>query len=105
MRTTGVGFIGTYQWQHPSKIPSGLHVKGSLRDENKNDGHNVYLRIKVEGYPWGEIRGVQKKQVKIDRVFSDGAVLKTNNVRMHACIDRGSLRPDYCSKERLYSRR
>ncbi|MER5205113.1 hypothetical protein [Streptomyces sp. NPDC002825] len=105
MRTPGVGFVGTYQWQAANKVPSGLHVKGELRDENINDGHNVYLRVKVEGYSWGQVTGVQRKRVKIDKVFSDGAVLRTNMVRMHACIDRGSLRPDYCSPERLFERR
>ncbi|MEX0172424.1 hypothetical protein MRBLMG1_005143 [Streptomyces sp. LMG1-1-1.1] len=105
MRTPGVGFVGTYQWQPTTKIPSGLHVKGTLRDENNDDGHNVYLRIRVEGYAWGHLTGVQRRHIKVDKVFSDGAVLKTKQVRMHACIDRGSLRPDYCSPERLFSRK
>ncbi|MFE0651885.1 hypothetical protein ACFVZH_25185 [Streptomyces sp. NPDC059534] len=105
MRMPGVGFVGTYRWQPTNKVPSGLHVKGELRDENKDDGHNVYLRTKVEGYPWGHLTGVQKKRIKVDKVFYDGAVLKTKEVWMHACIDRGSLRPDYCSPERLFSRR
>ncbi|MFD9049845.1 hypothetical protein ACWGET_05285 [Streptomyces zaomyceticus] len=104
MTTPGVAFIGTYQWQPTTKVPSGLHVKGQLRDEDKNDGHNVYLRTKVEGYQWGHLKGVQKKHIKVDKVFYDGAVLKTKEVWMHACIDRGSLRPDYCSPERLFSR-
>lgn len=37
MTTPGVAFIGTYQWQPTTKVPSGLHVKGKLRDESKND--------------------------------------------------------------------
>ncbi|WP_435974929.1 hypothetical protein [Streptomyces sp. Qhu_M48] len=104
METPGVSFVGTYAWQPTSKVPSGLHVKGKLRDASRNDGHNVYLRIKIEGYAWGHVKGVQRKNVKVDKVFYDGAVLKTKKVRMHACIDRGSLRPDYCSPERLFSR-
>ena len=105
MQTPGVAFVGTYAWQPTTKVPSGLHVKGKLRDEIGNDGHNVYLRVKVEGYAWGHLKGVQKTYVKVDKVFFDGAVLKTKKVRMHACIDRGSLRPDHCSPERLFSRK
>ncbi|MER5307115.1 hypothetical protein ABT034_04845 [Streptomyces sp. NPDC002773] len=105
MKTSGVAFKGTYQWQPTTKIPSGLHVKGKLRDDNTNDGHNVYLRVKVEGYAWGKLKGVQRSTIKVDKVFSDGAVLKTKEVRMHACVDRGSLRPDHCSPERVFSRK
>ncbi|MDV9189957.1 hypothetical protein R6L23_17355 [Streptomyces sp. SR27] len=104
MTTPGVAFKGTYQWQPTTKVPSGLHVKGELADTNKDDGHNVYLRVKVEDYPWGHLTGVQKKRVKVDKVYYDGAVLKTKKVRMHACLDRGSLRPDHCSPEQLFSR-
>ncbi|MBX9423973.1 MULTISPECIES: hypothetical protein [Streptomyces] len=105
MTAPGVAFKGTYQWQPTTKIPSGLHVKGKLRDESKNDGHNVYLRVKVEGYAWGRLKGAQGKSVTVNEVFYDGAVLKTKEVRIHACVDRGSLRPDFCSPERLFSRK
>ncbi|WP_190155273.1 hypothetical protein [Streptomyces litmocidini] len=105
MKTQGAAFVGTYQWDPANKVPSGLHVKGLLRDEVDNDGHNVYLRVKVEAYPWGEVRGVQRKDIRIDRVFSDGAVLKTKEIRMQVCLDRGSFRPDNCSRERLFARR
>ncbi|KQX49631.1 hypothetical protein ASE09_20890 [Streptomyces sp. Root66D1] len=64
----------------------------------------MYIRVKVEGYPWGRVKGVQRKTIRVDKVFYDGAVLKTKEVRMHVCLDRGSLRPDTCSEERLYSR-
>ncbi|GEB61322.1 hypothetical protein [Streptomyces gardneri] len=105
MTDPGVAFVGTYQWQPASKVPSGLHMKGELRDTSHGDGHNVYLRTRVEGYPWGRIKGVQRKNVKVDEVFFDGAVLKTKEVRLQVCRDRGSLRPDNCSPERLFSRR
>ncbi|WP_405855732.1 hypothetical protein OG361_21055 [Streptomyces sp. NBC_00090] len=101
----GVVFAGTYQWQSTNKVPSGLHVKGELRDDAHEDGHNVYLRTRVESYPWGRIPGTQRKNVKVDKVFFDGAVLKTKEVRLQVCRDRGSLRPDNCSPERLFSRR
>ncbi|ALO09824.1 hypothetical protein AQF52_4230 [Streptomyces venezuelae] len=105
MTDPGVALVGTYQWQSTSKVPSGLHVKGELKDDDPDDGHNVYLRTRVEGYPWGRIKGVQRKNVKVDEVFFDGAVLKTKEVRLQVCRDRGSLRPDNCSPERLFSRR
>ncbi|MFB7586728.1 hypothetical protein [Streptomyces sp. NPDC056169] len=105
MSTPGVAFVGTYQWQPTSKVPSGLHVKGELRDKDSGDGHNVYLRVKVEKYAWGHLKGVQGRDIKVDKVYYDGAVLKTKEVRMQVCRDRGSLRPDNCSPEQLYSRR
>ncbi|WP_306326271.1 hypothetical protein [Streptomyces venezuelae] len=105
MRTPGAEFDGSYQWQPTTKVPSGLHVTGKLKDMVSNDGHNVYLRVRVEGYEWGQVKGVQKKHVKIDKVFADGAVLKTKEVRMQVCLDRGSLRPDGCSGERLFVRK
>ncbi|MER7912719.1 hypothetical protein [Streptomyces sp. NPDC096068] len=105
LRTPGAALIGTYQWQSTSKAPSGLHVKGALRDEAPRDGHNSYLRYKVEGYSWRQITGVQRKSIKVDKVFYDGAVLKTKEVRLQVCLDRGSFRPDSCSTERLFTRR
>ncbi|MFE6460737.1 hypothetical protein [Streptomyces cinereoruber] len=105
LRTPGAALVGTYQWQSTSKVPSGLHVKGSLRDEAPNDGHNIYLRYKVEGYSWSQIKGVQRKSIKVDKIFYDGAVLKTKEVRLQVCLDRGSFRPDRCSTEQLFARR
>ncbi|MFE1908004.1 hypothetical protein ACFW96_30715 [Streptomyces gardneri] len=105
MKSSGVEFVGTYQWQPTTQVPSGLHLKGELRDKNSDDGHNVYLRVQVERYAWSRLKGVQKKNVKVDEVYHDGAVLKTKEVRMEVCRDRGSLRPDNCSPERLFSRR
>ncbi|MFF8833852.1 hypothetical protein [Streptomyces sp. NPDC015130] len=105
MTDPGVEFVGTYQWESASKVPSGLHVKGELKDSSPEDGHNVYLRSKVAGYPWGRIKGVQRKNIKVNEVFFDGAVLKTRDVRLQVCRDRGSLRPDNCSPERLFTRR
>ncbi|MFF5390479.1 MULTISPECIES: hypothetical protein [unclassified Streptomyces] len=105
LRTPGAALVGTYQWQPTSKAPSGLHVKGTLRDEAPNDGHNVYLRSKVEGYSWRQLKGVQRKSIKVDKVFYDGAVLKTKEVRLQVCLDRGSFRPDSCSTEQLFARR
>ncbi|MFE5912717.1 hypothetical protein ACFQ6B_27035 [Streptomyces wedmorensis] len=97
-------FQGTYQWQPTTIVPSGLHVRGQLRDTLVDDGHNVYLRTRVEGYAWSEIKGVQRKSVKIDKILADGAVLKTKEVRMQACLDRGALRPDSCSGQRFIVR-
>ncbi|MEU7120397.1 hypothetical protein [Streptomyces zaomyceticus] len=80
-------------------------MKGRLRDENDKDGHNVYLRVKVEGYEWSHLMGVQRKHIKVDKVFADGAVRRTKEVRMQVCLDRGTLRPDNCSGERLFARK
>ncbi|MFD6363215.1 hypothetical protein ACH4MA_16395 [Streptomyces roseolus] len=105
LNTSGASFKGAWAWQSPKRIPSGLHVKGTLKDEKPRDGHNVYLRLRVYSYPWGEIRGVQGKSVKVDKVLSDGAVLVTKEVRLHLCRDRGSLRPDNCTPLQVFKRK
>ncbi|MFI8421875.1 hypothetical protein [Streptomyces sp. NPDC085479] len=105
LTTSGASFKGRWAWQSKKIVPSGLHVQGVLKDEKPNDGHNVYLRLRVYSYPWGEIRGVQRKAVTVDKVLSDGAVLVTKEVRMHLCRDRGSLRPDNCTPLRLFKRK
>ncbi len=104
MTTTGARFFGKYQWQPKDRVPSGLHVDGVLRDDKGDDGHNVYLQVKVEGYAWGRHNGVQRKDTRVNEVYRDGAVLVTDEVRVKVCRDRGSLRPDNCSPSRVFTR-
>ncbi|GGR42387.1 hypothetical protein [Streptomyces roseolus] len=104
MRSAGVFFQGDYKWEPKFVHRGGFHVVGDLKDADSDDGHNVYLRAKVEAYDWTRVKGVQKKTVHVDHVFFDGAMLETNQAKIQACRDRGSLRPDNCSKLREFLR-
>ncbi|MEV6198367.1 hypothetical protein AB0M64_00150 [Streptomyces sp. NPDC051771] len=104
MRSAGVFFQGDYKWERKFVHRGGFHVVGNLKDTDAGDGHNVYLRAKVEAYDWTRVKGVQKKTVHVDHVFFDGAMLETNQAKIQACRDRGSLRPDNCSKLREFLR-
>ncbi|MFB7937496.1 hypothetical protein ACWENA_28085 [Streptomyces sp. NPDC004779] len=104
MRSAGVFFKGSYKWEPKFVHRGGFHIDGDLEDTDPDDGHNVYLRARVEAYDWTRVKGVQKKSVHVDHVFFDGAVLETQDARIQACRDRGSLRPDNCSKLREFHR-
>ncbi|MFF6790405.1 hypothetical protein ACFY9C_15170 [Streptomyces filamentosus] len=104
MSTRGVSFVGEYQWEPKFVRKGGFHVRGDLNDAHHGDGHNVYLRARVEAYDWTRLKGVQKKSVHIDHVFFDGAMLETQEAKIQACRDRGSLRPDNCSHLREFRR-
>ncbi|MEU7026771.1 hypothetical protein AB0A60_08765 [Streptomyces sp. NPDC046275] len=105
LHAVGVQFgKGSYQFEPKSRNHGGFHFRGVLSDLMPNDGHNVYVEVKVEAYDWNRFKGTQKKSVTIDRVVWDGAAQYTSEARIRACRDRGSLRPDNCSPTRHYRR-
>ncbi|WP_234312277.1 hypothetical protein [Streptomyces griseus] len=104
MHSTGVQFKGSYKWEPKFVHRGGFHIDGTLEDSEPDDGHNVYLRARVEAYGWTRVKGVQKKTIHVNHVFFDGAVLETTEAEIQACRDRGSLRPDNCSKLRKFAR-
>ncbi|MFE4618050.1 hypothetical protein ACFRJ7_18290 [Streptomyces sp. NPDC056747] len=105
MTTTGAEFKGSYTWEPQLQKHGGLRVKGKLKDASNGDGHNVYLRGKVKGYSWIRIKGTQRETVPLDYTFYDGALLLTGQVELQTCRDRGSLRPDNCSANKVFTRR
>ncbi|MER5708886.1 hypothetical protein [Streptomyces sp. NPDC002122] len=105
MKTTGAKFTGRYMWEPQLQKHGGLRVKGNLKDASTDDGHNVYLRARVKGHSWIHIKGTQGKTVPIDYTFYDGALLLTGQVELQTCRDRGSLRPDNCSTNKVFTRR
>ncbi|MFB7605648.1 hypothetical protein [Streptomyces gardneri] len=105
MTTTGAEFKGSYMWEPQLQKHGGLRAQGNLKDTSNGDGHNVYLRARVKGHPWMRIKGVQRKAIPIDYTFYDGAQLLTNQVELQTCRDRGSLRPDNCSANKVFTRR
>nr|WP_203605485.1 hypothetical protein [Streptomyces sp. SID8014] len=76
----------------------GFGFKVDLQDDNAADGHNVYVQARVEGYSWRRFNGQQKKTVRIQKEVYDGAALYVSNAWIRACRDRGSLRPDNCTR-------
>ncbi|MEU5214646.1 hypothetical protein AB0G79_00380 [Streptomyces sp. NPDC020807] len=104
MTTTGASFDGSYMWEPKLKEHGGFRVKGYLADVEGDDGHNVYIRARVEGYSWVEVRGTQRRAVPINEVFYDGAALVTKYAEIQVCRDRGALRPDNCSRLRKFRR-
>ncbi|MFI1810883.1 hypothetical protein ACH414_11185 [Streptomyces sp. NPDC020422] len=94
-----------YRWEPKDSNHGGFHFKGDLVDSLPNDGHNVYLQVKVQGYGWSRFNGVQRKTVHLDQVVYDGAALYSTQAWIRTCRDRGSLRPDNCSPELSYKRK
>ncbi|WP_232542735.1 hypothetical protein [Streptomyces sp. QHH-9511] len=94
-----------YLWEPKGRNHGGFHFRGHLNDSKPNDGHNVYVEVRVEGYDWNRFKGVQKKKVSLDKVVWDGAAQYTSLAEMRACRDRGTLRPDNCSDPRTFSRK
>lgn len=105
LKDSGVEFHhGAYVWEPKERNHGGFHFKGTLADDWPNDGHNVYVEVKVEGYDWNRFKGVQKKEVALDKLVYDGAALYTSEAWLRACRDRGTLRPDNCADTKHYKR-
>ncbi|MBT2441099.1 hypothetical protein J7E93_13460 [Streptomyces sp. ISL-36] len=103
--TPGVHFTGVeYKWEPKGQNHGGYHFRGDLKDLEPNDGHNVYVEVKVEGYDWNRFKGVQKRTVHLDKVVWDGAAQYTSRAQIQVCRDRGTLRPDNCTAVRKYKR-
>lgn len=93
-----------YLWEPKLVNYGGFHFKGDLVDRLPDDGHNVYLQVRVEGYAWNRFNGVQRKSVRLDRIVHDGQAQYTSEAWLRVCRDRGSLRPDNCSPDVYYKR-
>ncbi|WP_256959766.1 hypothetical protein [Streptomyces viridochromogenes] len=105
LNSGGVQFKdGKYKFEPSHTNRGAFHWKGSLKDNDNGDGHNVYMQVRVEGYDWSRFNGKQKKTVWLDKLSYDGAALHTDDAWIRACRDRGSLRPDNCSVTKSYHR-
>lgn len=93
-----------YRFEPAGAMHGAFHFKGSLRDLNHPDGHNVYLEVRPHDYGWQRFKGVQKGTVLLDEAVYDGATRYTNSAEMRVCRDRGALRPNNCSPIRLFKR-
>ncbi|MFD6312208.1 hypothetical protein [Streptomyces nigra] len=105
LNSGGVQFKdGKYKFEPAHTNRGAFHWKGSLKDADHGDGHNVYMQVRVEGYDWSRFNGKQRKTVWLDKLSYDGAALHTDDAWIRACRDRGSLRPDNCSVTKSYHR-
>ncbi|WP_349775403.1 hypothetical protein [Streptomyces vilmorinianum] len=93
-----------YRWWPKGQNHGGFNFRGRLKDLAPEDGHNVYVEVKVEGYSWNRFKGVQKKTIALDKVVYDGAAQYTKDADIRVCRDRGSLRPDNCTFPKSYRR-
>ncbi|MBD0709281.1 MULTISPECIES: hypothetical protein [unclassified Streptomyces] len=105
LKTTGARFEEMeYRWEPAGEKHGAFRFRGSLRDSEASDGHNVYLEARAHRYGWHRFPGVQKKTVHVEDIVFDGATRFTNTADMRVCRDRGSLRPDNCSRTRSFAR-
>ncbi|CAI4168309.1 hypothetical protein KQH21_14075 [Streptomyces sp. IpFD-1.1] len=105
LRSTGVKLTkGKYTMYPKFTKHGGFRFKADLVDDERGDGHNVYVQARVEGYSWRRFNGQQKKTVTIQKEVYDGAALYVSEAWIRACRDRGSLRPDNCTRTLHYKR-
>jgi hypothetical protein len=105
LETGGAKFIkGEYAWWPAGQNHGGFEWKGKLRDADPNDGDNVYMQVKVEGYDWSRYNGKQKETVPVGALNWAPPQRYTDDADMRVCRDRGSLRPDNCSPTKHFDR-
>ncbi|MGW0843259.1 hypothetical protein ACWD26_24565 [Streptomyces sp. NPDC002787] len=106
LHTAGVEFRGgEYKFNEPGTNHGAFEWWGRLKDKYPNDGHNVYVQVRVEGHGWARYYGKQRATVSMHHADWDGAQRYTDNAEIRVCRDRGSLRPDNCSPTQKYAYR
>ncbi|WP_330349862.1 hypothetical protein [Streptomyces sp. NBC_00582] len=104
LTSDGIAFTeGRYKFNRPGTNHGAFEWRGVLTDVLSGDGHNVYVEAKVEGHDWLRYYGKQRRSVRLHKSNWDGAQRYTGNARLRACRDRGSLHPDNCAPEQIYS--
>ncbi|SES42525.1 hypothetical protein SAMN04487983_105250 [Streptomyces sp. yr375] len=104
LNSSGVRFRGgEYRFNPAGQNHGAFEWKGKLKDADAEDGHNVYVLVRVEGHSWVRYNGKQGKTVHLHHSNWDGAQRYTNQADIRACRNRGSLHPDNCSVTKSYS--
>ncbi|MEV0633811.1 hypothetical protein AB0I77_02285 [Streptomyces sp. NPDC050619] len=100
----GVEFTdGKFKFNPAGTNHGAFEWRGRLHDTSPDDGHNVYMQVRVEGHGWVRYNGKQRSSVWMHHSTWDGAQRYTDDAKIRACRDRGSLRPDNCSKTEKFS--
>ncbi|USQ88199.1 hypothetical protein NFX46_33325 [Streptomyces phaeoluteigriseus] len=103
LNSSGVRFQeGEYRFHPPLQNDGAFEWKGRLKDKAQNDGHNVYMQVRVEGYDWVRYEGRQGQTVFMHHSEVAGGQLYTDDAYLRACRNKGSLRPDNCSPTKHY---
>ncbi|MFF9129779.1 MULTISPECIES: hypothetical protein [unclassified Streptomyces] len=89
---------GRYLFNRPFTNHGAFEWEGHLKDTLPADGHNVYMQVRIEEHDWVRYYGKQKSVVWLHKSNWDGAQLYTQKAELRVCRDRGSLRPDNCSR-------
>ncbi|QNS08918.1 hypothetical protein IAG42_24185 [Streptomyces xanthii] len=97
LKSAGASFSGWYLFNKRGVNHGAFEWKGTLKDQDRTDGHNAYIETKIEGHDWTRTYGKQGKAVNLHRSHWDGAQAYTRDAYMRVCRDRGSLHPDNCS--------
>ncbi|MEH0511888.1 MULTISPECIES: hypothetical protein [unclassified Streptomyces] len=104
LQSAGVEFTdGHYKFNRPGVNHGAFEWSGRLLDAGATDRHNVYVEVKIEGYDWKRYYGKQNRAVGLHKSMWVGAQRYTGKARLRVCRDRGSLRPDNCAEEQVYS--
>ncbi|MET9102658.1 hypothetical protein [Streptomyces antibioticus] len=104
LKSSGVRFVeGEYLFNPATRNHGAFEWKGKLKDAAPRDGHNVYVQVRIESHNWVRYNGEQGRTVLLHHSNWDGAQRYTEDAEIRACRDRGSLRPDNCSRTKTLS--
>ena len=95
--------MGEYKFNPPGTHHGSFEWNGLLKDSVPEDGHNVYVQVRVEGHGWARYYGKQRSTVRMQHADWSGSQRYTDDAEIRACRDRGSLRPDNCSPTQSFS--
>ncbi|MFE2262887.1 hypothetical protein [Streptomyces griseosporeus] len=94
---------GQYKFNPPSTNHGAFEWRGRLVDTDADDGHNVYVLVRIEAHDWVRYYGKQKQAVALHHSNWDGAQMYTHRAQIRVCRDKGSLHPDNCSRTLTYT--
>ncbi|MFF9620391.1 hypothetical protein [Streptomyces griseosporeus] len=104
LKSSGAEFVnGAYKFNPPATNHGAFEWRGRLVDTDPNDGHNVYVLVRIEAHDWVRYYGKQKRAVDLHHSNWDGAQMYTHKAKIKVCRDRGSLHPDNCSRTLIYT--
>ncbi|WBO66487.1 hypothetical protein [Streptomyces camelliae] len=96
---------GHYRFNPPERNHGSFEWEGSLRDKNAGDGHNGYVRVRVEGHDWVRYYGKQGKTVHLHHSNWEGSQRYTDDADLNVCVDNAALARDECSRDQHISTR
>jgi hypothetical protein len=103
--TGGAEFAnGQYKLWPSGQQDGAFEWHGDLTDTDDNDGHNVYVQVKVEGFDWNRYNGKQKQTVHLSNRNWAPSEQYVEHAEIRVCRDKGSFNPDNCGAIQKYNR-